>query len=88
MTVVNNLEAFLSAQDNKVKSSTYLYISVGGAEHPLMLKAFSNLEAALTANPNNNLLWQSAINKGAEHSDNPSISVAKALAGYSTFIKK
>ncbi|MEI8665552.1 alpha/beta hydrolase-fold protein [Pseudoalteromonas sp. B28] len=88
MTVVNNLEAFLSAQDNKVKSSTYLYLSVGGAEHPLMLKAFSNLETVLTANSNNNLMWQSAINKGAEHSDNPSISVAKALAGYSTFIKK
>ena len=88
MTVVNNVEAFLTTQANKIKSPTYLYLSVGGAEHPLMLKAFSNLEAVLTANPNNNLVWQSAINKGAEHSDNPSISVAKALAGYSKFIKK
>lgn len=88
MTVVNNVEAFLTTQANKVKAPTYLYLSVGGAEHPLMLKAFSNLEAALSTNPNNNLVWQSDINKGAEHSDNPSISVAKALAGYSTFIKK
>ncbi|KAA1155254.1 alpha/beta hydrolase [Pseudoalteromonas sp. FUC4] len=88
MTVVNNVEAFLTSQANKIKSPTYLYLSVGGAEHPLMLKAFSNLETVLTANPNNNLVWQSAINKGAEHSDNPPLSVSKALAGYSAFIKK
>lgn len=88
MTVVDNLEAFLTTQANKVKSPTYLYISVGGAEHPLMLKAFSNLESVLTANPNNNLVWQSAINKGADHSDNPPLSVAKALAGYSAFIER
>ncbi|MBQ4857339.1 alpha/beta hydrolase-fold protein [Pseudoalteromonas sp. MMG007] len=88
MTVVENLEAFLTTQANKVKSPTYLYISVGGAEHPLMLKAFSNLESVLTANANNNLVWQSAINKGADHSDNPSLSVAKALAGYSAFIER
>ncbi|CAM2762098.1 alpha/beta hydrolase [Pseudoalteromonas distincta] len=88
MTVVNNVDAFLTAQANKVKSPTYLYLSVGGAEHPLMLTAFNNLETALTANPNNNLVWQSAINEGAEHSDNPPLSVAKALAGYSAFIKK
>ncbi|MBQ4800458.1 alpha/beta hydrolase [Pseudoalteromonas sp. MMG006] len=88
MTVVDNLEAFLTTQANKVKSPTYLYISVGGAEHPLMLKAFSNLESVLTANPNNNLVWQSTINKGADHSDNPPLSVAKALAGYSAFIER
>ncbi|MEL0632644.1 alpha/beta hydrolase-fold protein [Pseudoalteromonas carrageenovora] len=88
MTVVDNLEAFLTTQANKVKSPTYLYISVGGAEHPLMLKAFSNLESVLTANPNNKLVWQSAINKGADHSDNPSLSVAKTLAGYSVFIER
>ncbi|MEM5508761.1 alpha/beta hydrolase-fold protein [Pseudoalteromonas sp. AS71] len=88
MTVVNNVEAFLTTQANKIKSPTYLYLSVGGAEHPLMLKAFDNLESALTANPNNNLVWQSAINKGAEHSDNPTLSVSKALAGFSAFIKK
>ncbi|MEL0646898.1 alpha/beta hydrolase-fold protein [Pseudoalteromonas agarivorans] len=88
MTVVDNLEAFLTTQANKVKSPTYLYISVGGSEHPLMLKAFSNLESVLTANPNNNLVWQSAINKGADHSDNPPLSVAKALAGYSAFIER
>ncbi|MEL0656722.1 alpha/beta hydrolase-fold protein [Pseudoalteromonas issachenkonii] len=88
MTVVNNVESFLTSQANKVKSPTYLYLSVGGAEHPLMLKAFSNLETVLTANPNSNLVWQSAINKGAEHSDNPPLSVSKALAGYSAFIKK
>lgn len=88
MTVVNNVKAFLTTQANKVKAPTYLYLSVGGAEHPLMLKAFNNLETALTANPNNNLVWQSAVNEGAEHSDNPPLSVAKALAGYSTFIKK
>jgi hypothetical protein len=88
MTVVNNVEAFLTTQANKIKSPTYLYLSVGGAEHPLMLKAFDNLESALTANPNNNLVWQSAINKGAQHSDNPTLSVTKALAGFSAFIKK
>jgi len=88
MTVVNNVESFLTSQANKVKSPTYLYLSVGGAEHPLMLKAFSNLESVLTANANNNLVWQSAINKGADHSDNPSLSVAKALAGYSVFIER
>lgn len=87
MTVVNNVEAFLTTQANKIKSPTYLYLSVGGAEHPLMLKAFDNLESALIANPNNNLVWQSAINEGAEHSDNPTLSVSKGLAGYSTFIK-
>ncbi|MBH0004120.1 alpha/beta hydrolase [Pseudoalteromonas sp. SWYJZ12] len=88
MTVVNNVEAFLTTQANKVKAPTYLYLSVGGAEHPLMLKAFNNLESAFKANPNNNLAWQSAINEGAEHSDNPPLSVSKALAGYSAFIKK
>ena len=87
MTVVNNVEAFLTTQANKIKSPTYLYLSVGGAEHPLMLKAFDNLESALIANPNNNLVWQSAINEGAEHSENPTLSVSKGLAGYSTFIK-
>ncbi|WP_417655174.1 alpha/beta hydrolase [Pseudoalteromonas atlantica] len=87
MTVVKNVEAFLTTQANKIKSPTYLYLSVGGAEHPLMLKAFDNLESALIANPNNNLVWQSAINEGAEHSDNPTLSVSKGLAGYSTFIK-
>ncbi len=87
MTVVNNVEAFLTTQANKIKSPTYLYLSVGGAEHPLMLKAFDNLESALIANPNNNLVWQSAINEGAEHSDNPTLSVSKGLAGYNTFIK-
>lgn len=87
MTVVNNVEAFLTTQANEIKSPTYLYLSVGGAEHPLMLKAFDNLESALIANPNNNLVWQSAINEGAEHSDNPTLSVSKGLAGYSTFIK-
>ncbi|MDC9502299.1 alpha/beta hydrolase [Pseudoalteromonas sp. Angola-18] len=87
MTVVNNVEAFLTTKANKIKSPTYLYLSVGGSEHPLMLKAFDNLESALIANPNNNLVWQSAINEGAEHSDNPTLSVSKGLAGYSTFIK-
>lgn len=88
MTVVKNVDVFLATQANKIKSPTYLYISVGGAEHPLMLKAFDSLKTTLTANPNRNLVWQSAINAGAEHSDNPPLSVAKALAGYSAFIKK
>ena len=88
MTVVKRVETFLQNESSRLKSRTYLYISVGGAENPLMLEAFNNLESALTANPNTNLVWQSAINAGAEHSDNPPLSVATALAGYNKFIKE
>ncbi|WP_273048812.1 alpha/beta hydrolase-fold protein [Pseudoalteromonas sp.] len=87
MTVVKKLDTFLDTQSDKINSPTYLYLSVGSAEHPLMLKAFNNLEQALTANPNSTLVWESAVNLGAEHSDNPSLSVANALRGYNHFIK-
>ncbi|WP_282131427.1 alpha/beta hydrolase [Pseudoalteromonas aliena] len=87
MTVVKKLDTFLDTQSDKINSPTYLYLSVGSAEHPLMLKAFNNLEQALTANPNSTLVWESAVNLGAEHSDNPSLSVVNALAGYNHFIK-
>ncbi|KAF7780484.1 hypothetical protein PMAN_a1515 [Pseudoalteromonas marina] len=88
MTVVNKVDSFLQASNKRFKKPTYLFLSVGEEEHPLMLEAYSNLEQALKASPNEHLKWESVINPNAEHNDNPRLSVADALGGYQKFLNK
>ena len=88
MTVVSKVDTFLKSNKEAFKQPTYLFLSVGGDEHPLMLEAYNNLEQTFKTNHNNNLLWESIINPNAEHNDNPLLSVADALGGYQRFLNK
>lgn len=88
MTVVNNIKLFLQAQPHKIDTPTYLYLSVGGAEHPLMLKAFNELKNVLDTQNNQFLIYKTSINPKAEHNDNPVRSVEQALNGYQKFINR
>lgn len=87
MSVVKRFSDFLKTNNPKIKAPTFLYLTVGGAEHPLMLEAFNSLKAALKASPNPNLIWHSTVNPNAEHNDNPKQSVAKALIDYKEFVQ-
>lgn len=88
MTVVKHFTDFLQTSLHELHRPTYLYISVGGAEHPLMLNAFNKLEDTLTVNSNDRLEWHSTINAHVEHSENPALSVESALTRYNKFIEK
>lgn len=88
MTVVKHFTDFLQTSLHELHRPTYLYISVGGAEHPLMLNAFNKLEDTLTVNRNDRLEWHSTINAHVEHSENPALSVESALTSYNKFIEK
>ncbi|MFK3865137.1 alpha/beta hydrolase [Pseudoalteromonas rhizosphaerae] len=87
MTVVKEFTRFLSQRrlntaDNIPLS---LYITVGGAEHPLMLSAFAGLNNSLNIN-GNDIIWNSRINEGLEHFENPVVSVKQALDFYNSSI--
>lgn len=87
MTVVKEFDRFLSQRclntDDNIPLS--LYITVGGAEHPLMLSAFAGLNNSLNIYAND-IIWNSRINEGLEHRENPVHSVKQALDFYNSSI--
>ncbi|CAM4287402.1 alpha/beta hydrolase [Pseudoalteromonas ostreae] len=87
MTVVKEFEQFLSQRSFTTKDNIplSLYITVGGAEHPLMLSAFAGLNNSLKIHAND-IIWNSRINEGLEHSENPMVSVKQALDFYNSSI--
>ena len=86
MTVTKRFDTFLKTNVNSIKQPTFLYITVGGAEHSLMLAAYNNLVTSLAKHPNDWLKWGSTINSNAEHNQNPALSVGKALLNYTEFL--
>jgi len=86
MTVTKRFDAFLKTNINCIKQPIFLYITVGGAEHSLMLGAYNNLVTSLAKHPNDWLKWGSTINSNAEHNQNPALSVDKALLNYTAFL--
>lgn len=87
MTVVKEFARFLSQRslntDDNIPLS--LYITVGAAEHPLMLSAFAGLNNSLNIYAND-IIWNSRINEGLEHRENPVHSVKQALDFYNSSI--
>ncbi|MDQ9090716.1 alpha/beta hydrolase-fold protein [Pseudoalteromonas haloplanktis] len=85
MTVVTEFNQFLLERKAQQAStqSLFLYLTVGGDEHPLMLSAFNLLQEKLTMNASN-ISWYSKVNKGLNHSTNPIHSVRPALAVYNS----
>ncbi|MBB1399158.1 alpha/beta hydrolase [Pseudoalteromonas sp. SG44-8] len=87
MTVVKEFARFLSQRslntDDNIPLS--LYITVGSAEHPLMLSAFAGLNNSLNIYAND-IIWNSRINEGLEHLENPVVSVKQALDFYNSSI--
>ncbi|MBB1332486.1 MULTISPECIES: alpha/beta hydrolase [unclassified Pseudoalteromonas] len=87
MTVVKEFDRFLSQRclntDDNIPLS--LYITVGGAEHPLMLSAFAGLNNSLNIYAND-IIWNRRINEGLEHRENPVHSVKQALDFYNSSI--
>ncbi|WP_392352790.1 alpha/beta hydrolase [Pseudoalteromonas rhizosphaerae] len=87
MTVVKEFARFLSQRslntDDNIPLS--LYITVGSAEHPLMLSAFAGLNNSLNIYAND-IIWDSRINEGLEHLENPVVSVKQALDFYNSSI--
>lgn len=87
MTVVKEFERFLSQRSLNTADNIplSLYITVGGAEHPLMLSAFAGLNNSLNIYAND-IIWNSRINEGLEHLENPVVSVKQALDFYNSSI--
>lgn len=87
MTVVKEFEQFLSQRSLTTEDyiPLSLYITVGGAEHPLMLSAFAGLKNSLNIHAND-IIWDSRINDGLEHRENPVVSVKQALDFYNSSI--
>ncbi|MFK3871971.1 alpha/beta hydrolase [Pseudoalteromonas rhizosphaerae] len=85
MTVVKEFERFLSQRSLNTADNIplSLYITVGGAEHPLMLSAFAGLDNSLNIYAND-IIWNSRINEGLEHLENPVVSVKQALDFYNS----
>ncbi|NMM39269.1 alpha/beta hydrolase [Pseudoalteromonas arctica] len=87
MTVVKEFDQFLLQRSHNTDHNRQLslYITVGGAEHPLMLSAFAGLNNSLNDNAND-IIWNSRINNGLEHRENPVVSVKQALDFYNSSI--
>lgn len=87
MTVVKEFEQFLSQRSLTIEDNIplSLYITVGGAENPLMLSAFAGLKNSLNIHAND-IIWDSRINDGLEHWENPVVSVKQALDFYNSSI--
>ena len=83
MTVVREFNQFLLQRkaENMSTQPLFLYITVGGDEHPLMLKAFNALQGNLNTNASN-IIWYSQVNPDLNHSTNPVHSVKPALDFY------
>ena len=83
MTVVREFNQFLLQRktENINTQPLFLYITVGGDEHPLMLKAFNSLQDNLNTNASN-IIWYSQVNPELNHSTNPVHSVKPALNFY------
>ena len=85
MTVVTEFNQFLVQRkaEQMNMQPLFLYLSVGGDEHPLMLSAFNLLQNKLNTNASN-ITWYSEVNQGLTHSSNPLHSVKPALDFYNS----
>lgn len=63
----------------------FLYLSIGGAENSIITGSFEGLLAALKSKAPANLYSDHSYSEGANHSENPYVSVPKALASYYQF---
>lgn len=60
-------------------------MSLGGAENEIITASFKGLLSAIETNAPENFFSQHSYSAGAEHVENPYISVPKALTAYYEF---
>ena len=79
------VKEFAHALPNTAGKAKFLYLSLGGAENPIMTGAFNGLLSALKNKAPKNLSWDHSISPGAEHEENPYVSLPKAITAYYRF---
>jgi predicted alpha/beta superfamily hydrolase len=67
---------------------TFLYLSLGEAENPIITGAFNGLLDTLKSKAPDNLKWGFSFSEGARHVENPYISIPKAITEYYVFREK
>lgn len=72
---------------NVTKSPIFLYLSIGGEENEIITGSFKGLLSAIEANAPANFYSAFHYSNGAGHSENPYVSVPKALQAYYEFRK-
>jgi predicted alpha/beta superfamily hydrolase len=79
------VDEFRKGLDNVLGKPLFLYLSLGGVENEIITGAFKGLLSAIDSNAPINLYSEHSYNKGADHVENPYVSVPKALEAYYKF---
>lgn len=84
--IIKQLEK--SLQESKSSSKNYLYFSVGANENTNIQSSFHTMNAMLKKLNPKYLTWQSDLTLHADHQSNPILSSSKAMANWSSYLKK